>query len=203
VPGEKQIAEEFGCSRTTVNRAMRELAAAGFLDRRRKAGTRVALHPISRARLEIPVIRLEVEASGCIWSHSLLTRKICRPPLSVAAKMRSDPDPPMLFLRSLHFADAKPLLFEDRWINISILPEAAEVDFNAISANEWLVQNAAYTSGDMYFYAKNASGEHAEILETDIGSALLVAERITWNEAIAITAVRMHHAPDYRLRAAL
>ena len=53
LPNETDLAEEFGCARTTVNRAMRELADAGILDRKRKAGTRVALHPTSRVVLRV------------------------------------------------------------------------------------------------------------------------------------------------------
>ena len=41
VPGEAALAGEFGCARVTVNRALRELAEAGVVERRRRAGTRV------------------------------------------------------------------------------------------------------------------------------------------------------------------
>ena len=42
IPGEEALAQEFGVARATVNRALSELARAGVLERRRKAGTRVA-----------------------------------------------------------------------------------------------------------------------------------------------------------------
>jgi GntR family histidine utilization transcriptional repressor len=64
IPTEETLAQEFGCARATVNRALRELAGAGVLERRRKAGTRVALLPVRKATLEIPVIRQEIEARG-------------------------------------------------------------------------------------------------------------------------------------------
>ena len=38
IPKEVELAEQLGCARATVNRALRELATEGFLDRRRKAG---------------------------------------------------------------------------------------------------------------------------------------------------------------------
>ena len=41
IPNESDLALEFGCARTTVNRALRAIADSGLLDRRRKAGTRV------------------------------------------------------------------------------------------------------------------------------------------------------------------
>ena len=35
IPVEAALAKEFGCARTTVNRALRELAQKGILERRR------------------------------------------------------------------------------------------------------------------------------------------------------------------------
>ena len=48
-----ELAAEFGCARSTVNRALRELAEAGFLERRRKAGTRISPDPVRKATLKI------------------------------------------------------------------------------------------------------------------------------------------------------
>ena len=54
------LAKEFGCACATVNRALRELAQKGILERRRKAGTRVVM-PVGRsANFEIPRILLEI-----------------------------------------------------------------------------------------------------------------------------------------------
>ena len=57
LPGEVELAEEFRCSRTTMNRALREVSELGFLDRKRKAGTRVRMAPIRQARFEMPIVR--------------------------------------------------------------------------------------------------------------------------------------------------
>jgi GntR family transcriptional regulator, histidine utilization repressor len=52
LPGEVALAEEFGCSRTTINRAMREVGELGLVDRRRKSGTRA--RPGLRCRSSAP-----------------------------------------------------------------------------------------------------------------------------------------------------
>ena len=202
VPGEADLAVELGCSRSTVNRAMRELAAAGLLDRRRKAGTRVAEYPVSRARLAVPVIRLEVEARGARWSHVLLERKLAKPPVSIRGRMNLSGSDALL-LRGVHFADGSPLIFETRWIGTEAVPAALEVDFDTISANEWLVRNAPFTHGDMAFFAEAAQDEEAECLGIEPGSPIFLAERLTWNGDRAITWVRLCHAPGYRMHASL
>lgn len=199
VPNETDLAEEFGCARTTVNRAMRELADAGLLDRRRKAGTRVALHPISRVILDIPIIRLEVEQRNAAWRQRLIERTIRVPPVRITSKLGLDRDTRMLHVRSLHFADNHPFLHEDRWMNIDALPGVEKADFSAISSNEWLIQNAPYTTGDISFSAMNADRDVADILEADEGAAIFVVDRITWNKDVPITSVRLSYAPGYRM----
>ena len=64
LPNEVDLAETYGCARATVNRAMRELAEEGLIERRRKAGTRVRAVPIRQARFSIPIVRQEIEDQG-------------------------------------------------------------------------------------------------------------------------------------------
>ena len=64
VPNEVDLAATYGCARATVNRAMRELADDGLIERRRKAGTRVRMTPIRQARFDIPIVRAEIEEKG-------------------------------------------------------------------------------------------------------------------------------------------
>lgn len=199
VPNEAELAEEFGCARSTVNRAMRELAAQGLLDRRRKAGTRVAKHPTSRIVLDIPIIRLEVEQRNAAWRQSLIERTIGAPPISVSSRLNLNTDSKMLHVRNLHFADNHPFLLEDRWMNLDALPGVDKADFNRVSPNEWLIQNAPYTTGDIAFSATNADAELAEILETTEGIAIFVTDRITWNGDVPLTSVRLSYAPGYRM----
>jgi GntR family histidine utilization transcriptional repressor len=198
IPNEADLAAEFGCARATVNRALRDLAVAGVLERRRKAGTRVALHPVRKATLDIPVTRAEVEARGQSYSFRLLQSEMAAPPHPVALKLGLAPGSRLLHLRTLHLADGKPFLHEDRWLNPAALPQPLP-DFAAISANEWLVTHVAYTSGDIAFSAENASADEAAILGLPAGCALFITERSTWSEAQPITAVRLAHAPGYRL----
>jgi len=199
IPSEAALAHEFGCARATVNRALRDLAGAGVLERRRRAGTRVATLPVRRAMLEIPVIRQEVEARGQVHAFRLLCRVPQVPPLPMASRLGLAPDTVMLHLETLHLADGQPFVLEDRWLNPNVLPDPAP-DFTAISVNEWLVQNVGYSRGDIAFSALGANAREAEALGVAPGTALFVTERTTWSPAAAITFVRLAHAPGYRMQ---
>ena len=202
IPGEEALAQEFGVARATVNRALRELAATGVIERRRKAGTRVALLPARRATLEIAVIRLEVEGRGQAYSHQVLGDAPEVPPPPVAARLGLPAGTLLRRLRTLHLADGRPWAYEDRWLNPGALGGEAP-DFGTISANEWLVSHVPYATGDISFSAEAAGPEQAAALGVAEGAALFVTDRATWTDAMPITAVRLYHAPGYRMRSGL
>ena len=188
IPKEAELAEEFGCARATVNRALQALADDGWLERRRRAGTRVAVTPQRHARLVVPVLREEVERSGKSHGHRLLHRTLA---------------PKTLYLHSLHLADGAPYAVEDREIDLAAMPHAAEVDFATVSANEWLVQNAPFDHGTMSYGAAPAGSFEARYLLCAEGAALLVLDRETFTKNSRITKVRTAFAPSHRVTLAL
>ena len=79
IPGELELAETYGSARATVNRAMRELAEEGIIERKRKSGSRVRLAPLRQARFDIPVIRREI-VPGSVPSGSFSKEAVSAPP---------------------------------------------------------------------------------------------------------------------------
>jgi len=200
IPNESDLAKEFGCSRTTVNRALRDLADKGVLDRRRKAGTRVRTLPDSQARLDIPIVRKQVERRGAQHGYHLLSRDDTAPPPAVAAQLGLDAGQQALHLTSLHTADGQPFVLEDRWISTSAVPEALEADFASCNANEWLVRNVPFSTGEIGLSAATASTSEARVLGCAPGTALFRQDRVTRNAGTPVTAVTMLFAPGYRMR---
>ncbi len=202
IPTEEVLAHEFGCARATVSRALRELAEGGVLERRRKSGTRVALHPVRKATLDIAVTRLEVEGRGQAYGYHLIEAAVAAVPMAVCSKLGLVQGAEWLHLRSLHLADGVAFLYEDRWLNRGVLHDPAP-DFAGISANEWLVSHVSYARGDIAFSAANAGVGEAEMLGVPIGAALFITERGTWGDTAPITWVRLAYAPGYRLHTAV
>jgi GntR family histidine utilization transcriptional repressor len=203
IPNEADLAQEFGCARTTVNRALRALAENGLLDRRRKAGTRVAAQPVAKATLDIAVIRREVEERGQKYGYQLISHAQAVPPLAISAAMQTGARDPLLHVCALHFADDAPYALEDRWINMQVVPDAGGADFQQVSANEWLLKHAPYTKGEIAFSATSATANEAAVLNCPAQSALFVMDRLTWDKAQAVTKVRLIFAPGHQLRTLL
>jgi GntR family histidine utilization transcriptional repressor len=203
IPGEVELAEQFGCARATVNRALRELAETGLLDRKRKAGTRVALNPVRKATVEIPVIRKDVEARGAVYSFDLLSRKELTPSSPVQRLYGLEATMPLIGLWTLHRADGAPFAYEERWVNLTVVPEIIDADLETISANEWLVNHTPLSRGEFTFSASNATASQARLLNCDEGAALFTVNRTTWAGDDPITAVRLAYAPGYSMETSL
>ena len=199
IPGEEALAVEFGVARATVNRALTALAEAGVIERKKRAGTRVAQLPVRRARLEIPVIRLDVLGRGLPYSFDLLADRTELAPVPVTARLGLAEAAPMRLIETLHLAGGRPYVLETRWLNPAVLPDAAP-DFARISANEWLVTHVSLVSGDIAFTAEPASAREAEVMGVPSGTPLLVAERTTHGTAGPVTLVRLAHAPGHRVQ---
>lgn len=198
IPKEAEIAEELGCARATVNRALRDLAEAGYLDRRRKGGTRVTETPVRRAVFDIAIIRQEVEQSGATYGYALLEDRMERLPGDLAARLDVAPGSRWRRVIALHSAGKRPFCLEDRWLNPQLVP-SSRAEFTASSANEWLVRNIPFTDGELSFSANKADTALASRLGCARGNAVFAVERITRTDDAAVTAVTLTYAPGYRL----
>ncbi|MEO0390743.1 MAG: GntR family transcriptional regulator [Pseudomonadota bacterium] len=199
LPRDADIAQDLQCARSTVQRAMQDLADSGLIERRRKGGTRVRPDPVTRTTLDIPITRHEVEQKGGRYQHQVIAQSLAAAPHEVMAACEITQPHQMLRVEALHLSDGRPYILEDRWISLDTVPEAQGVDFTAQSANEWLVLHRPYTRCDVRFYAVQALDQVAGLLQCAPGTALMVIERTTWIEAQPITTVKAITAPGYQV----
>ncbi|WP_299930407.1 UTRA domain-containing protein [uncultured Pelagimonas sp.] len=200
MPSELELCDEYGSARATVNRALRELAEEGVLERKRKSGTRVRSAPKRQARFDIPLTRLEVEGRGAVYRYALVAREACDAPDWLRARMALGPADRVLHLTCMHFADGQPFQHEDRWINLAALPQAEEADFGAVGPNEWLVATIPFSDVEIGFGAVSAEPDLAAFMGCVNGEALFQMERATWFNSQPVTYVRMSYQPGYRMR---
>lgn len=197
IPDEADLAIEFDAARATVNKALQLLADEGLLDRRRRAGTRVAVDPVRKASFTISIVREQVEHAGMAYSHRVVAQRRSPVPGEIAARIGLPKGEFLIHMRAIHYADGQPFQLEDRWINPRAAPGLAGVDFRTLNANEWLVRNAPYLHAELAFSAENASRRDARLLETQPGQALLILYRTTWNDLGPITTVRVAFQPGH------
>lgn len=200
LPPEVELAQDFGCARATVNRAMRELAEEGIVDRRRRAGTRVNDTLTRRGWLDIPQAKTEIEAMGATYRYALIDRLVENAPSWLCAALSIPSNTQVVHVRALHFNGDRPWHYEDRWINIDVVPQAAHQSFEDIGPSGWLLNVLPFSDAKITFSAAAADKIVASHLDIAEGTPVFQTERITWLEADKpITFTRIHHPSDYRL----
>jgi GntR family histidine utilization transcriptional repressor len=199
LPRDEDISDDLGCARSTVQRAMRDLSDSGIVERRRKGGTHVRADPVTRATLDIPITRKEVENKGSVYGYQLISQTVAETPRHVAANFGNSVRARMMRIEALHLSDQRPYIYEDRWICTDTVPDICTVDLSRESANEWLVRNKPYSRCDIRFYAIKASDYDARLLGISAGEALLVIKRTTWIGTAPITTVKAVTTPGYQL----
>lgn len=199
IPSEMELATEFGCARGTINRAMLELQEEGVIDRKRRAGTRVAIAPVRQAKLEIPLVRVEIESTGVAYRYELVSRDEVIAPGWLKARLSLPPQSKVLHVRCLHFAGNTPFQFEDRWINVAAVPQVSNEPFEVNNPNEWLVNAVPFTNAEFVFFASAADSELAGLLGISKGEPVFVAERTTWLGTEPVTFARMSFRSSYRM----
>lgn len=191
LPNELALAREFQAARATVSRAMRELVDDGIVERKRKAGTRVRPIPLRQVRLDIPLVRVEVEGRGAVYRYRLLASAVEPVPGWLQARLDLRAKGEMLHLLCLHLSDGHPYQVEDRWINLGAVPRAREVDFSAIDPGEWLGREMPFSDMQLGFSATAADATQARHLGCAEGDPLFRIERQTFWRGQPITFVRM------------
>jgi hypothetical protein len=154
-----------------------------------------------RARLEIPVIRLEVlRPRARLWLSRAGGRRRPRPGRGHRPAGPARRAAPALSKRCI-WPMAAPC-GEDRWLNPAALPPGARFR-HAVSANEWLVANVPRPGRRWPFWPPNGHPQEAAALEVAPGTALSGDRADDAGPAGAITDVRLWHRPGHRVETRL
>jgi GntR family histidine utilization transcriptional repressor len=191
LPSELELAESYGCSRMTANKALTQLARTGLIERRRKAGSFVMRSQSRSAVLEIQDIRAEVAELGLPYRYEILRRDKRRSGRADRERLVMAQAGPVEEVSCLHYAGERPFCLEERLINLTVVPEAADEDFAETAPGAWLFGRVPWTSAEHRIRAEEASESIAQALQIRPGAACLVIERRTWNSAHPVTQVRL------------
>jgi GntR family histidine utilization transcriptional repressor len=190
IPNEQKLASTYSCARMTVNKVLSDLAAAGIVERKRKAGTFVGRPAIQSAVLRIPEIQAEVETLGYAYQYELLQIERRRATKSDRELMGLTANHDVIEFRCRHWADKKPFAYEHRFLNLTAVPEAGNLDFHVTSPGAWLLRHVPWTKAEHSISAQDADPDTAAMLALAKSAACLVVQRRTWRAGDMITHVR-------------
>lgn len=183
IPTERELTEQYGCSRMTVSKAISSLVLAGLIERNKKAGSFVCQPPLETAAFGIPDPAQLIRARGDDYGFALHGRKV------VASSEMLGAAGEQLELVGVHLANGGAFATEYRIINLAAAPAAQGADFAAVQPGTWLIDHIPWSNARHRISAR-AAGRDAGLLGVEKTTACLSVERWTWHEDRPLTYVR-------------
>ena len=218
---EMALAEEFGVSRMTVNRALKELSEERVLERRQGSGTFVAQQQFNHTFVEVRNIAQDLKSANRDYQAKVVSKRgitaamlndelrrkfglekaIKSSELKNATDIRSiknlDSEAAVLYeVKIIHFADGQPIQFEERWVDALKVPEFIEQDFSVVNTSDYLIAKSPLERGSYTIRALAAPDEIAALLQITAQSPTLVLCRQTYSAGQVLTFVKMWHAGE-------
>lgn len=191
VPSEAALMEQFGVSRMTVNRALRELAGEGLVTRVQGSGTRVAqLHRIS-STLQVRDVHEEVVERGHVHTTRVLRveQEGAKPEVALSLGLRAGE--PVFHTVLVHLENGIPIQYEDRYVNPAAAPLYLQTDFTRTSPTLHLLHHAPLTEASYAIEACLPTAEEARQLAIKPGEPCLVMMRRTVSGAHVASVARL------------
>ena len=191
VPSESTLAAQFGISRMTANRALRELTAEGMVTRVQGSGTRVAeLHRIS-SRLTIRDIHEEVVERGHVHTTRVLMVEAEKASADLARSLGLRTGARVFHTMLVHLENGVPIQYEDRYVNPAAAPDFLETDFTLTTPTHHLLQHAPLTEASYSIEACLPTAQEARQLGIKRGEPCLAMMRRTVSGAHVASVARL------------
>ncbi|MES2972038.1 MAG: histidine utilization repressor [Pseudomonadota bacterium] len=191
VPSEAALMQQFGISRMTVNRALRELAGEGMVTRIQGSGTRVAeLHRIS-STLTIRDIHEEVVERGHVHATRVLVVEQVRATAALAQSLGVRTGMKVFHTVLIHLENGIPIQHEDRYVNPAAAPDFLKTDFTRTTPTHHLLAHAPLTEASYSIEACLPSGAEAKELGIKRGDPCLAMMRRTVSGAHVASVARL------------
>ncbi|MBV8046296.1 MAG: histidine utilization repressor [Paludibacterium sp.] len=201
IPPEIELAEHFGVSRMTVNKAIRDLAEAGILLRFAGDGTYVAERKAEAPLLDVNNIAQEIASRSHTHSITLYTLRAEPATEDVALQLGVHVGATIYHSLLVHREDGVPVQLEDRFVNPAWVPDYLGQDFTQLTPNHYLMQHAPLTDIEHTVEAVMPLREEQAMLEIPATEPCLLVFRRTWSHRNLVSFARLvHPGTRYKLR---
>lgn len=200
IPTELALCKQFGVSRMTVHRALRELTADQVLLRYQGSGTYVAPAKIPSTLIEIRSIAQDIRDRGHTHSCHVLLLEKSKVSTAQAQRFHLRAGAPLFHSIIVHYENAVPIQLEDRVVDARRLPDYLQQDWSQTTPNEYLMHAAPAPAGRYTIEVKLPPNHVAEPLDIPLEQPCLVLDRTTFSGgAFASQAVMWYPGNRYKL----
>ncbi len=193
MPSEAELVAQFGVSRMTVNRALKELQAEGLVERSQGLGTFAArLHRVS-STLTIRDLHEEIESRGHEHRAAVHLQRAEKAGSALAAQLGLAPGARVFHTLIVHHENGVPLQCEDRYVNPRCSPAYLDADFTRTTPTQVLFETTALWRAQYTVEASAPTADEARLLGIGAREPCLVVTRRTFSRDAAITLARLVH----------
>jgi GntR family transcriptional regulator len=178
VPTERELADVWETSRTTVRQALADLVAEGRLVRRQGSGTYVA-EPKITWPLYLASFTEQVKASGFVPSAEVIAVQRVTAAGELVERLGVAPRTPVYRLERRRLADGWPIAVETSWLPSRRFPGLTRLIRSHGSLHEILGSHfqTSLVMGEESIETAPATPREAGHLQVDVGTPMLVVSR--------------------------
>lgn len=187
LPSESELVGVLGVSRMTVHRALRELSAAGVVERVQGLGTFVSVPTVRSELMEMIDIAEDIASRGHAHSQDVKVLESVRAKPEQLAYFDIRRGAMLLHSVIVHKEDGVPIQVEDRLILPAFGPDYLRHDFSVMSSTKYLRSIADATRIEHVVYATMADAQICGFLGYDQPGPCMVVTRRTWVGDMAVT----------------
>ena len=191
IPSENALVAQLGVSRMTINRALRELAAAGQLVRMQGVGTFVAEGKGQSSIFEVRNIADEIAERGHVHRAQVISLDAVKASPEVAESLNVPLGAAAFHSVIVHYENDVPVQLEDRYVNAAIAPDYIAQDFTKITPNRFLTDAVPLSDAEHEVEAVLPEAWEAKLLSIGRGDPCLLMKRKTRRGETIVTAVRI------------
>ena len=191
VPSENELVSRFGLSRMTVNRALRELAADGWLKRRPGVGSFVRQPPARGSLLAPRDIAQDITRRGHRHGARVIARETLAASGDVAESFAIEPGEPIFRLVMVHDEDMVPVQLEERLVNAALAADFLDQDFSAMTPTAWLMQAFPVEEVEHTVQAAMPGPGEQQLLGIGGDEPCLILNRRSWSGGAVLTVARL------------
>ncbi|MDI5933395.1 histidine utilization repressor [Halomonas sp. M4R5S39] len=204
IPAENRLAKDFGVSRMTANKAIRDLVQRGLLIRRTGSGTFVVERKAESSLFDIRNIADEIRNRGGRHSSRVVQLKEVAANEQVAIYLGVKTGTLVFYSEIVHMEDDVPLQLERRHVNPRVAPDYLEQDFEKHTPNAVLVARYPVTDIENVVESVSPTEEEAALLAIPVSESCLLVVRRTWSGEQLISYTQLlHPGTRYKLNASL
>ena len=190
---EAELIKQFGVSRMTAHRALRELQDAGVVVRMPGVGSFVADPSAKGQIIEIRNIADEIRSRGHAHSALVISNKGQKADRKTASLLGVAPGTPVFHSIIVHRESGVPIQLEDRFVLASAAPGYDQADFTHTTPNEYLMRSAPLERVDHTVRAILPDPATQELLRIKAGEPCLLLIRRTWSKSRLVSYARLTH----------